>query len=264
MKLSFSQIDTYNVCPLKYKYRYKDKLPEHLSKALSFGISIHASLYKFLSRIHTKKPQQDLFAETEKIPTLEDLHNDLDNSWNSVGYESKKDMYEKKVYGMKVLDSWYNSFLKSSSNILALENSFLLEIDDEISISGRFDRIDTISEDTIEIIDYKTGKLKTQAEADKNLQLSLYYLAAKSLYPSKKIILSLYFLEHETKIMTQRTTHDTEITKNLVTKTAEQIENQFFDPTPSEWNCSYCSYNKICPSAFTSSQNENGIPNKTN
>ena len=39
--------------------------------------------------------------------------------------------------------------------------------------------MDRTGSDTVAIVDYKTGKPKSQEDADKSLQLSLYALAAR-------------------------------------------------------------------------------------
>jgi putative RecB family exonuclease len=46
-------------------------------------------------------------------------------------------------------------------------------------LAGRVDRMDRTGPDTVAIVDYKTGKPKSQEDADKSLQLSLYALAAR-------------------------------------------------------------------------------------
>ena len=48
--LSYSQIDTFNTCPLQYKYRYQIKIPVPPTAAASFGTSMHLSLQRFYER----------------------------------------------------------------------------------------------------------------------------------------------------------------------------------------------------------------------
>jgi putative RecB family exonuclease len=47
--LSYSQINTYTTCPLKYRFNYIDGLePEFTSSALLFGSGIHAGIQAYL------------------------------------------------------------------------------------------------------------------------------------------------------------------------------------------------------------------------
>ena len=45
--LSYSQLSSFETCPLQYKYRYIVKLPVPPSSALSFGDTIHKTMYAF-------------------------------------------------------------------------------------------------------------------------------------------------------------------------------------------------------------------------
>jgi len=70
-------------------------------------------------------------------------------------------------------------------------------------MKGTIDLITLLNEDTIEIIDWKTGRRldwatgeeKTQEKLEKDPQLRIYHYAIKNLYPHiKHIIFSIYFI----------------------------------------------------------------------
>jgi len=83
MRLSYSSINTYETCPAKYRFQYEERLPTGTSPALSFGDSIHRSLYRFHDR------------PVPVAPGLEELHEILDGEWVSEGY---RDAAEEQVY----------------------------------------------------------------------------------------------------------------------------------------------------------------------
>ncbi|MBT4937242.1 PD-(D/E)XK nuclease family protein, partial [Candidatus Peregrinibacteria bacterium] len=83
------------------------------------------------------------------------------------------------------------------------------------------------------IIDYKTGKLRSQESVDKDLQLSLYALAAEKCFGLKAESLSLYFLEHDLEIITSRSEEDLRKTELLIISFAEGIKNGVFEASPS-------------------------------
>lgn len=58
-RLSFSRVDTYERCPLLFRFRYVDKLPSTPSPDLSWGSSIHAALEAWWD---------------QKLPTLSLIH----------------------------------------------------------------------------------------------------------------------------------------------------------------------------------------------
>jgi len=74
--------------------------------------------------------------------------------------------------------------------IIGSEEEFRFDIMDGengYTVNGIIDLVLDIDEDTIEIVDYKTGRHKlSYSAAEKDIQLMLYYLAARKMYPHKK------------------------------------------------------------------------------
>ena len=70
--LSYSAVRTFQGCPLKYRFRYIDGLPEDcVSSSLIFGSAIHAAMEFFFS--------QQLAGEEE--PGLDELLDVYQQSW---------------------------------------------------------------------------------------------------------------------------------------------------------------------------------------
>ena len=92
--------------------------------------------------------------------------------------------------------SCQGSLVRSSrvprAKILETERRFKIEVEGA-QVKGRLDRLDRLSNGDVAIIDYKTGKPKTQDDADDSLQLSIYALAGKSLghTPSSLVFINL-------------------------------------------------------------------------
>ena len=59
-------------------------------------------------------------------------------------------------------------------------------------MKGRIDRIDECASGEIAVIDFKTGKAKTQDDADESLQLSVYALAAQNALGSCRVVAGLH------------------------------------------------------------------------
>ena len=54
--LSVSQMKTYLICPLKYFYRYVQRLPAPKSPELSLGIAVHSALeVNFTQKIQSRE-----------------------------------------------------------------------------------------------------------------------------------------------------------------------------------------------------------------
>ncbi len=249
MILSYSHIQTYERCPRRYKFAYVEKIPQPLSKSLSFGTSLHNTLYKFLTiyqKIKQEQQQHSLFDPAPVPPGYQTLLSCLDESWLETGYSSAEEMYTRKQEAMRILQEFFDSL--GTPSILHLEKSFTVEVGNT-GIKGRYDRVDTTGENTLEIMDYKTGKLRTEQECQDDMQLPLYHLALQKQYPKHHITSTLYFLEHNTKISVSHTSETLEQASRRLNTIGNHIEQGIFEPTPKEDICRSCPYNKICSAA---------------
>lgn len=75
-------------------------------------------------------------------------------------------------------------------------------IDGTLRIKGTIDLITQVDENTIEILDFKTGQRKdwktnepkTYKKLHEDSQLLMYYYAATRLYPNKNVLISIFFI----------------------------------------------------------------------
>jgi len=248
MRISYSSLENFKQCPLKYKLSNIDKIKEPKSKEAIFGTYIH----KVLKWFYQKDPN---------FPTLDLLLKYYRDYWpqKTEGFEWKDSEEEKSYFkeGIRMLEEFYNKNIPHEISILDLETRFEVVIDENPDkpngkhiLTGVIDRIDKLPDGTLEIIDYKTGKrMPSQRALDKNNQLSLYAIGLKSRWPRVKIKdlkLSLYFLKFNEKINTTRTDKDLEEAKNKIVNLIHKIEKSNFEPHSSVL-CGWCGYRNICP-----------------
>jgi len=233
--LSYSQISMYQTCPLQYKYSYILNIPRPPSHALSFGITIHDTLRDFHS--------QKMF---DKEVSYEDLIKMYEKNWQPLGYEDEKHRQERFESGKELLKDYYEKH-KDDKKPLGLEKSFNIRIDG-IKFYGRIDRIDSL-DDGVEIIDYKTGKTKTQKEVDKDDQVAYYALGVKEALKMNPKKLSYYFVESGEKISTTRAQEQLDEKKKEVHEVVENMKSGNFKADPG-MQCRWCDYSEICPFAF--------------
>jgi DNA helicase-2/ATP-dependent DNA helicase PcrA len=129
--------------------------------------------------------------------------------------------------------------------VLHTEKSFDIKVND-IRVTGRVDRIDDLGDNTVRIVDYKSGKPKDQEKAKRSIQLSIYALAAKEAwgYDARKLV--LYNLEDQSEAETTRDAAELDAARERVRKVAESIAAGDFHAKPGQ-NCSYCDYRELCP-----------------
>ena len=201
MRISYSSYDTYRTCPLKYKYREIDRIPEPKSKEAVFGTLIHA----VLKYVHTPSLLP---------PTLDQALDYFSKGWNSAVYEDEMEERAAFTQGVEIIQRYYDKNRIADYTIVDLESRFSIEIGNDErgkhTVSGIIDRIDKTA-DGYEIIDYKTTrKMPSQDKVDNDVQLSVYLKAFLERYPKEaenidKITVSLYFLKHGVKLSSTRT-----------------------------------------------------------
>lgn len=243
MRISYSAIDTFQTCPLKYKYQEIDRIKVPKTKEAVFGSIIHDAL-KFL---HSAGP---LF------PTLEQFLENFTKKWDFSRELVPWDIQEEKAYfnqGRKILENYYKTNSPFQFNIVDLESFFEVplmgEKDEPHLLTGKIDRIDKTENDSLEVIDYKTARrMPPQKRVDQDLQLSLYHLGVSHRWPEMKkpVKLTLYFLKHGEKLSTTRSPKDLKETRERLLDLIKQVQESDFQPKPGPL-CDWCGYRKMCP-----------------
>src|SRR5581483_2388035 len=239
--LSYSHIETFRICPLHFKLKYILKIPSPPLAAASFGTSVHKALRQFYEEIKAgKKPTKDLILKS------------LEDNWVKEGFLDKK--HENKFFrkGKKFLTDYFQKRFDKNNLPFVMEQSFTIPIGKDLKIGGIIDRVDVLSDGSIEIWDYKTGAdVPTQKDVDHNLQLTFYALAASTLKETpfnkdpKNIRLTLYYFDGDKKITTTRTKSDLIKAKEEIIKIRNEIEKSDFR-CKGGFLCQRCEYKTLC------------------
>jgi CRISPR/Cas system-associated exonuclease Cas4 (RecB family) len=113
------------------------------------------------------------------------------------------------------------------------------------------DRVDRLPGGGYELIDYKTGERKSEAELVHDLQLALYRLAAREAWDLEADAGSYYYVLDGEKVAVGSAPDDAERVERTVIQVGDGILGQDFEPKPSPAVCSWCDYRLICPAAET-------------
>lgn len=244
---SYSQLSTFESCPRQYQYQYIYKIPQPTNGNLSFGSSMHNTLQEYYKLVGQSK-QASLFEQFDTDLSLDRLLQIYEDKWIDLGYESRQHMELRKARGKEILTQFYEKFKHDIPKIKYLEKGFRLKIGD-YTLSGRVDRADKQEDGTLEIIDYKSGKTRTQKQVDSDLQLMIYALAARDCLGIPASLLTLYFLDDNEAVSTKPTEEKMEKAKDKIIELANLVNESDFTPTPSSFVCQFCPYRKICDSA---------------
>jgi len=246
MRLSYSALETYQTCPLKFKFREIDKIKTPQTKEAFFGSLIH----EILKILH--EPSQ------LTVPTEEEILKIFSEKWDPGFYADTQEEAMAFAQGVKILKNYYANNYPAQFNVVNLETRFealVLDNGEAHIITGIIDRIDKNKDGIFEVIDYKTSKkMPAQKFVDNNLQLSVYHLGVANRWPSlveqnRPVKLSLYYLPHNEKLSTIKNAENINETKEkilgIIDKIKKDLKNQKFEPNPGPL-CDWCQYQPYC------------------
>ncbi|MEI6040544.1 MAG: PD-(D/E)XK nuclease family protein [Candidatus Berkelbacteria bacterium] len=235
MRISYSAFQTFNQCPLKYKFQYIDwvKVPE--KPEFFFGGLVHEVVQMALRR-------------DPIIPKIEDLIKFYESKWREDVFPDKLTSDQYLELGREMIKNFHEGYKPGLRKVVAAEKRFQIPLENH-TLSGVIDRVDKLPFGAYEIVDYKTSKsLPSQEEVDEDKQLATYAIAVQTLWPeAKDMRLTLHFLKHNSMLTTARTQEQIEKMKLEIVETADKItKTKTFKPCENKF-CDWCDYKHLCP-----------------
>lgn len=244
--LSYSQVNTYLTCPLRYKLQYVDQIPpEFRSAALAFGSGIHEAVGAFY--------HQHLLGDTLRVDQMLDVYRE---AWRNGGEheirffngDNEGSLLEKAQQMLSVLHTAFDPTIA----VLGVEEFFEFNIEGLPSFCGYIDLIEQDRDGSISIVDLKTAARKPSApQVGKNLQLTAYSLGAEAIgFDPERLSLRLDVLTKTkdpqmVRMETTRTDPDRERFVRLVRHVWNGIEREVWFPKE-DWHCSQCAWGEPC------------------
>ena len=236
LSLSASDLDLYLTCPLKYKFARVFGIPQEPTINQRFGILIH----NVLERYH-----KEAEGEEDGLGRLMSL---FEVGWQRSGFGSSDDELQFRDRALEALRLYWEQESHSESEPVWLERKFDIRIG-EHHVRGRIDRVDRLPGGGYELIDYKTGERKSEADLETDLQLALYRFAAREAWDLEAETGSYYYVLDAEKVATPTKPDDAERVEQTVLQVGEGVLAEDFEPRPSPSVCSWCDYRLICPAA---------------
>ena len=239
LQLSVSAIQSYETCPQKYLFSNVWGIRGGPTAATTFGSVMHNTIKQFIGAL--QKGRNLPFDEVETIFRRE---------WTSAGFE---DSYQEQCYlsdGIEQLRAFHGACLAAPPDIFAQEKRFTLELENGVQISGRMDQINRLGPGQVEIVDYKTGKPKTDLQARKDLQLSVYALAASECLELEPARLVYYSLQNNQWVTATRDEKTLNQVRGTIQEVAADIRAREFPFKPG-FACKTCEYRFLCPAQET-------------
>ena len=246
--LSPSRAADFMQCPLLYRFRVVDRLPEAPSPAAVRGTVVHAVLERLF----------DLPAP-ERTPTA--AHSLLEPAWAQVR-DDRPELADLFADDAAALADWLSSAAELVSRWFALEDPTRLEpaerelyvettLDDGLVLRGYVDRLDVAPDGQVRVVDYKTGRAPGEAfEAKALFQMKFYALVLWRIRGRLPTLLQLVYLGNGEILRYRPDESDLLATERKVKALWQAItraaQTGDWRPSPSRL-CDWCDHQSLCP-----------------
>lgn len=248
--LSPSRAADFKTCPLLYRFRSVDRLPERPSAPAVRGTVVH----EVLERLFDLPPER-------RTPSIARAM--VEPAWEKILGEdpSLVELFEDDDDGVAVA-KWLESAQNLVSTYFELEDprrfdptgrELLVEtvLDDGLLLRGYVDRLDTAPDGRVRVVDYKTGAAPREAfEAKALFQMKFYALVLWRTTGTIPAQLKLMYLADKDELRYSPEQAELErLEKQLAALWAaieKSIERKEFRPSPSRL-CGWCDHQALCP-----------------
>ena len=262
-RYSVSQIQVYLQCPLKYRYRYVDKIPtpefvENTDTLL--WTLVHESLQNLYNNINIFKvpTKEEFIADYYNLRAKKEKET-AENWWKIVNHHKDLTINDFKRRWEIYLSRYYDKHTPFKDlQVISTEKQISFQLNEWINFLGFIDRLDKVW-DTFIINDYKTNKSLPTEEKDQYIeQLTLYWLWIQQKYEKyyKNLKAKLYFLHFDIEDERDITQEKLDEIKNKYINIIKEIEQnklqyamwskKIFEANQSSL-CAWCDYQSICP-----------------
>jgi putative RecB family exonuclease len=253
--LSASGINDYLECGLLYKFSRIDKRqPESHSDSLILGRAIHRVLADFYHYL-----QAGTRIAQKHLEEAFDHHwEELAYGRGDIQYKPGKSYHTYRDEGKELLAAFNRELPQEDCKILGVEQVFTCELENlTVPLVGIFDLVLEDPAGTITIVDHKTAsKAYTLADANQNLQMTIYHLAAQTNgYAQHDILLRLdVLIKTKTpkfeQYYTARGNWEEQKTIKKIAAVWEGISKGVFVPNDTSWKCQGCGFKTACREWF--------------
>lgn len=241
---SFSSIDIFRDCPLKYKFKYYFSLREEEDISLIIGRIYHEVLKIF-------------FAGKDDY-SWERLENIVKEVFDKANFDYKflKEDFREKA--LVEFENFFKNMMPDNPQKSIAEKEFSFNIENGI-IKGRIDQINITGEKDIEIVDYKSGSSSySDRDLKEELQLKVYRMAleiSKDLknFRSMNAVMKYICLGNLKKPLytVPGDYYDRNKIRRILNKSISSIKKEKFNPEPASYiSCLSCGFKILCPKYY--------------
>lgn len=218
IRVSYSAINSFEKCIRLYYFRniYRNSETGNriqiVNPYFSLGLAVHETIDSVINTSPLKRVN---------IP----LSKKLEVFWKKYegkkgGFVSSKQELEFKKRGLVMLKRFRENPLLSKKSLKKTDKLSRIKLFDRIDLVGSFDWVEVLEDESLHIIDFKTGRSK---EGSQSLQLPIYKLLAKHNYNQEVRKLSYWYLDRDDQPVSRKS-EDNKKTLAKIKEKAKKIQ----------------------------------------
>jgi hypothetical protein len=251
--MSASRIKTYLQCAEKYHQQYENGVKGGAIH-LTFGTLVHKVFERYFQE---DKDLAELYQEEWDKADIADPEFfrdgfDIVENFRRMNAKDSSPMGFELPFAINIATGHvYDASVVDFENDREGSKAFLkmLEAEDAPIIFGFIDRVDyDMDNDILRIIDYKTSRIPlTQYEADEDVQLSMYALVAKYLFPDyQRVRLELHYVREGVPVVTSRTPEQLDVFQKWLVSIHHKIREDNTHVATLNKYCGWCDAKGNC------------------
>ncbi|HEX6448344.1 MAG TPA: RecB family exonuclease [Trebonia sp.] len=245
--LSPSRAGDFMTCPLLYRFRVIDKIPEPPTQATARGTLVHAVLERLFDRPAAERTPDA--ARELVVPEWDRLVTASPDLPGLFPDEKEREAWLTEVGA--AIDGYF--VLEDPRRLEPAEREWYVEtvLDSGLRLRGYVDRLDVAPTGEIRVVDYKTGKVPREAyEASALFQMKFYALVIWRLRGVIPRVLQLMYLSDGEVLRYSPDEADLRATERKLQALWQAIERARtsgdWRPRPSRL-CDWCRHKSLCP-----------------
>ena len=259
LHFSYSQLNTYLICPMKYAHNYVWGTPwESRPVALCFGKAIHKAAENYYDHIQLQKgimPVEEMIFIFESVFEFEINKTDIELSFKNG--ETSESVREQ---GLELIKLFHAE--ASPQTIMAVEFDFAVTVPDIINGNGNLpvhlvgvmDLVEADADRTYLVVELKTSAQRFSSlrlEYDLQATIYSYAMSRMNLSTSENSCLIRYDVLLKTKkpaferYYVTRTESDHQRLIHLINHVLKAIEHKIFYRNTG-WQCGDCKFKRAC------------------
>lgn len=258
-----SRLGMFDICPKQYHFYYLDpvysrmknklkKQPHNIWSFHTLGKAVHNAITLFYHLPPKQRTKEQLKQHLKETWCSEIMWNKKPPLGKWGGFEDLEEERETYRQALLMLKNLFEiaetepeiEYLPTQDFRRSIEDyhNLITSLSEDYDISGKFDLIVRDKNDTLHIIDFKTGK----KEDDNHFQLRFYKALAEGNFQKPVRKASFYFLRTGNKRKFDLEEETGKIKEEILEKIKAIKTTENFKPKPSKL-CKFCLFKSFCP-----------------